>query len=341
MRLHLFSTVSIALAILATATFCKPEVNRDPLSAEYALRLNRNPGSGTMEQQAAIEKARALVEAGIADYKNKQAEAAVAKYFEALKYHASGKTYYHLGNSLMNLERFADAATAYQHAALLRYERTELALYNTACAYSRLENLDEAYKYLRRAMDRGYNAFNYVRQDPDMAFLRAQSDWESRLRSMVPVELEYDETTLNGRMALYGMRWADIWYLCANGVVLFKNECAPGFNRGRWRLENGAISMQYYENCTQEGIDRIDYPNNTNPYACTSYESYGPPRCETREKQYVPDPISQGDIREGLRNPDEPETLKFDRSDQEPIQCDPKFIPKTPEELKVAAFDYR
>ena len=57
-------------------------------------------------------------------------------------------------------------------------------LYNLACSYSLLNNIDQAFKIIKMAIAFGYKDFDYLRKDPDLVNLladkRFQEYWEER-----------------------------------------------------------------------------------------------------------------------------------------------------------------
>ena len=50
--------------------------------------------------------------------------------------------------------------------------------YNLACSYSLLGNLDESFKTIKKAINLGYNDFNYMNKDPDLANLKKDKRFE-------------------------------------------------------------------------------------------------------------------------------------------------------------------
>lgn len=127
-----------------------------------------------------VKQAEFLFQKAYRKYKEKNDQRAVTAYEEALKYYESGKIYYHYGNSLSNLKgRLKDSINAYQNAIESDYYRPYLAYYNIACVCSRMENKEKAHEYLTIAVKHGYNTFQRLLKDPDLAYIRSKSDWES------------------------------------------------------------------------------------------------------------------------------------------------------------------
>ena len=62
----------------------------------------------------------------------------------------------------------------------LKIEPKDLALhFNLACAYSLLENKEEAFRYLDLAVDHGFKDFEKILKHDDLAFLRIQPEFEA------------------------------------------------------------------------------------------------------------------------------------------------------------------
>ena len=59
------------------------------------------------------------------------------------------------------------------------YERAPhpLDAYNAACAESRLGHTDEALRWLRLALDNGFDDRAHLMEDPDLEPLRARTEW--------------------------------------------------------------------------------------------------------------------------------------------------------------------
>jgi serine/threonine-protein kinase len=58
----------------------------------------------------------------------------------------------------------------------------QLGNYNTACAYSLLENSEEALKYLERAIDAGWNEINHMEQDSDLDNIRDEDRFKELMK---------------------------------------------------------------------------------------------------------------------------------------------------------------
>jgi Tetratricopeptide repeat len=185
--------------------------------ASSASTPERNLFSSEWAKQhrtAADPKAKALEEAAYALYLRHKDGEAVPLYEQALTLAPNGLGYYRYANSLSNVNRLDDAVRAYEIALALEYPHPEVVQYNIACAYSRLNRADEAYRYLEQAVRSGFAAVGKLQTDPDLATLRARPDWAERVARLAPTG------PLVGRYLAYGERDSlDDYTICPNGNV--------------------------------------------------------------------------------------------------------------------------
>ena len=165
----------------------KNYLSREWVSYKQTIVNRENISESTRKQLQS--KANAKMRKGIQFYKTKKDLEAIREYEEAIEFYPFTALYYYYGNSLANLNRLEDSVLAYQISLSIsgwqyrdELNRPELVMYNLACSYSRLNQLDEAYNYLAQAVDRGYNAFAYVDKDPDMENLRKHPDWKEKIQ---------------------------------------------------------------------------------------------------------------------------------------------------------------
>ena len=57
-------------------------------------------------------------------------------------------------------------------------------LYNLACSYSLLNNIDEAFSTLKSAVNHGYDHFEYLQYDHDLANLRQDSRYQEFIAAL-------------------------------------------------------------------------------------------------------------------------------------------------------------
>lgn len=108
-------------------------------------------------------------------YRNQKNPAgSIEKFKKAILLQPQAKSYYELGNALLDSRNAADAIHAYEMAELLDYKPLSKLLYNKACAFSVYQNKDSAKYYLLAAIEFGYNNLNNVLKDPDLEFVRTE-----------------------------------------------------------------------------------------------------------------------------------------------------------------------
>jgi beta-lactamase regulating signal transducer with metallopeptidase domain/tetratricopeptide (TPR) repeat protein len=76
------------------------------------------------------------------------------------------------GRELHEDGRYLEAAEAYRKAVDLGY-REDTAAYNAACAYARAGRKDDAFTWLKKSMELGFDVASYLRKDDDLDSLRS------------------------------------------------------------------------------------------------------------------------------------------------------------------------
>ena len=126
-----------------------------------------------------LTKALQLNEEGYKLYKLKKDSEAIVKYKEAIELIEDPLFYYNYGNSLSNVSKYYEAVKAYEKALQMGYNPGYLVQYNIACAYSKLGNIIEAYRFLHLAISGGYKNFKHIAEDSDLANLRKDKSWKT------------------------------------------------------------------------------------------------------------------------------------------------------------------
>jgi tetratricopeptide (TPR) repeat protein len=193
-------------------------------------------------------------------------------YQRALLLYASSSTYYKFGNSLSNVDRLEDAVKAYDIAVALGDFQPELVHYNRACAYSRLKQADAAHAALTQAFDAGYAALEKLNTDPDLAFLRAQPDWQARIEKFRPTPAE-----LRGQFTEYGDRdYQESFALCPDRRVFqevssgLDGSCCGSTRQGQLGRRGDQLLVTWSRECGLRGVggpQRKTEPEET----CTPY----------------------------------------------------------------------
>lgn len=83
----------------------------------------------------------------------------------------SGSESFHRGKELHEDGRYLEAAAQYVKAVELGY-REDTSAYNAACAYARAGHKDDAFVWLNKSIELGFDAERYLRQDDDLDSLR-------------------------------------------------------------------------------------------------------------------------------------------------------------------------
>ena len=288
-------------------------------------------------------------------YKNKKDKDAVEWYEKSLDSFPSGETYYNYGNSLSNTNRLEDSILAYRLALHLNTPRPELALYNIACSYSRLNKIDDAYEYLAKAIERGYNAISHIQTDPDMENLRKDPEWETKIQKLINPK-EYTKEDLAGKLEIgYVPRGAENYLLCTSGVAIQRINPFDGiggacgdnsafentkymYKIGKWDIEKGDLKIIYEKECTPKILPTNKNSNDPSLMGCQGLAGKA-------VFQKCSNSITQGNkiitfTKEKVRHitgettePDVTYTLKQNVS--EPKQCEPNFTPNSLDDLKI------
>ncbi len=254
------------------------------------VRLNYNSDHHEQDELR-LKHAQAYFLKGKQYYKEKKDDLAISNYELSLQNHEDAETYYYYGNSLMNLQRYEEAIEAYVKADQGSYDKQHLVLYNIACAYSLTSNYLQSGIYLLHAYQKGYHNIGRMKNDPDLANLRAQ--FSTNVLDLAERQMKNDqfifEKVLKGDIRSFKMKyWAnnsadwdytEISYTM-NGDGTFEEyiivTAGPGPARypdlgpkkriGKWKIQDGGINLHYtYE----EGRQMPEDPekNTTVPYS--------------------------------------------------------------------------
>lgn len=111
-------------------------------------------------------------------YRNKKnPEGAIVEFKKSLILFPDAKSYYELGNALLDTKNYAEAISSYHMAEQMDFNPLANVLYNLACAYSMSENGPEALKYIQLAIENGYGNKKHMLSDSDLEFARNLSDF--------------------------------------------------------------------------------------------------------------------------------------------------------------------
>jgi tetratricopeptide (TPR) repeat protein len=268
------------------------------------------------ESKSRLEKALALK-------KKKQFLESIQLFENAIDKYINAEVYYEYANVLSSAKRFQDAIKAYEISLKLEYKRPELVLYNIACSYSLLTDEENTYKYLEKAIQKGYKAFEYMEKDPDLKNVRNKNKlvWNERISAYSLPDIEIDKENLNGFISEGDSRPARYYFLCKNGIAL-KNEFRDksggfGYDKGKWKLTNKQIEFVWEESCMS-------------PNSCQSLIGSKLSSDFSAERRFV-SRFEYYEIKSMLSR--HGHDTWYEKTSTEPPQCEPSFIPKTLEDL--------
>ena len=140
----------------------------------------------------------AAVLARYGDVATRRVNATVERYndLRAGRFHGrDDDEWYDVGLDLLRLRKLDDSIHAFEKS-LEQGEKKGAALYNLACAYSLKGDVRSGLTWLDRAIENGYGNRDKLRQDPDIALLRKQDEFEGLVRKAHDLELhEWDRFT--------------------------------------------------------------------------------------------------------------------------------------------------
>lgn len=121
-----------------------------------------------------ISESNRLFLKGTDSFKNKNNPDSAIIYFKSsILKEPTGKAYYELGNVYKAQKKYDDAISSYKIAEQLDYQPFYNILYNLACVYSLQENMELSGQYLLYALQAGYHDLDFMDEDEELAFLRA------------------------------------------------------------------------------------------------------------------------------------------------------------------------
>jgi hypothetical protein len=137
--------------------------------------LRRSGVSGALQAKKIFLKAIDL-------YRNqKNASASIELFQESVRIWPDAKSYYELGNALMDANDYAQSLKAFEIALNLQFIPASNCFYNMACAYSMEMDSMLAFEYLHTALDSGYANKKQLLRDPDLEFVRKSNTFRSMI----------------------------------------------------------------------------------------------------------------------------------------------------------------
>lgn len=266
---NIFSNIALLLLTLS-CHFLKENVTlikKDYLNILWVDKtLEDNRKLPQEEISLRNKESKTLLEKSLALKKKKQFSQSIQLLENAIDKEISAEVYYEYANVLSSAKRWSDAIKAYEISLKLEYKRPELVLYNIACSYSLLNDEENTYKFLEKAIQKGYKAFEYMEKDPDLKNIRDKNKWEwdERIQAYALPDIELKEEKVTGFIREGMPRPASYYFLCKNGIVLrtdFRvDSCGPNYTKGKWKLVAKQIQFAWEELCIPhvKGLNHLD-----------------------------------------------------------------------------------
>lgn len=145
--------------------------------------LRKQPGFAAMAERADELELRGPGHRGnwvnlIFDTKESWDEAAAHHKLIAQKYPQSGRAWFNYGYTALRAEDYAIAIDAFQRAVQLGH-RVGTSSYNIGCAYALQGNKDQAFEWLKRAKNAGFDLDDYLDDDDDLHSLRRDARFKA------------------------------------------------------------------------------------------------------------------------------------------------------------------
>ena len=150
------------------------------LTAAFARAAEAETPSSAVESELPPESAAEAINKGLRLYKDGQYQEALAAFTGALDLPGTGPI-----RSRKALVAPAGPSRGYAEASVSLNEQIAIH-YNCACCYSRLDDTQSGLVSLVRAMEAGYDDYQNIRADPDIAPLRADARFEGIVARFEP-----------------------------------------------------------------------------------------------------------------------------------------------------------
>lgn len=123
---------------------------------------------------------------------DEQWDEAIAQFRKIVKSQPNnGNAWLNLGFCLMKVNKIDEAMETQVKAAKFEESRI-LANYNIACIHSLNKEADKALEYLKKAVDLGFDDYEFMTNDPDFDFIRQDPRYVSIASEMVAQDEDMD-----------------------------------------------------------------------------------------------------------------------------------------------------
>lgn len=275
-------------------------------------------------------------------YRSKKYKEALEKTESLLNKYKNEKLFYLYGEILLSLKRFDEAQESFQISSNMHSNRPELSIYNIACILSIQNKLPESLDYLERAIDRGYNNFSHIQNDPDLENLRKSELWKTKKEYLKSRIMNFTNEKLIGKLSFSGFGTGDINLLCNNGRIVNSDECnnltTKKIHFGTWRVEANSIHIQYQLLCTSKGYGKVIDTSECG----NKYEKYDKIVCDPIErKRIIPRyelAITFGRTYKGMDPAEQDFAFQHKKFKENPKHCDQDFIPTNFDEFDISKY---
>lgn len=118
----------------------------------------------------------------------------------------NGEAWYQLGMSLYSMDKFQEAAGAFQHAAELKFHPV-FSTYNSAAALARAGQSDDALAWLEKLPGMGYRNVQQVEQDQDFTVLKESRRFQGVLMALKKNAAPCQDAELNREFDFWVGEW--------------------------------------------------------------------------------------------------------------------------------------
>lgn len=206
-------------------------------------------------------------------------------HYDRLTNHASpqsGRDWYEHAYELHNGEHFRQAIEGFQQAVSHGY-RVEDSMYNIACGYAQLDDAPNAVKWLRDAINAGYDNYEHMAGDSDFDPIREDALFKQVMAEGPDRERRRSEDRLDSTVRRYetlralpaadGESWFKLGYDLLplhqydQSIEAFRQALAKNYKPsttmyniacGYSRKGDAATGMQWLQKAIEEGFDSID-----------------------------------------------------------------------------------
>lgn len=194
----------------------------------------------------------------------------------------SGREWYQRAYELHNDEHFREASEGFRQAISHGY-RVEDSMYNIACGFAQLHDAPNAVKWLRDAINAGYDNYDHIGSDHDFDPIRDDAQFRQLLAEAPDRERHRSEDRLDAAVRRYdtlrslpsadGESWFHIGYDLLplkkydQSIDAFNQALARGYKPsttmyniacGYARKGDAGPGMQWLQKAIEEGFDSID-----------------------------------------------------------------------------------